>query len=70
MERGSAKALYKGSPMNGNKSSLMQINVKASNGPKVKGILKSKANLGIDYEGVEVGGDTLTNSPNKNQSSL
>ena len=73
MERGSAKELYKGSPMKGDKSSLMTMSVKASNAHKasvIKGILKSKSNLGIDYEGVEIGGDSLADSPNKNQDNL
>ena len=57
MERSSAKAFFNGSPIKGfakTQDDLANMSVRASQRSDMKrGILKAKANLGLDYEGVE-----------------
>ncbi len=83
MERGSAKAMFNGSPMKmpgrqpmdfkvGPQTSLRQnakadligIKVRGSARQNKKSLQKGKVNLGIDFEGLELGGsNTLANNP-------
>ena len=57
MERSSAKNFFNGSPLKGfakTQNDLANMNVRASQRSDMKkGLLKAKANLGLDYEGVE-----------------